>query len=119
MLTAALFAPAAIAAELTGAQQNAVRSAEGYLDYSAFSKEGLIQQLSSDYGDGYEESDARVAVESLDVDWKEQAVRSAEEYLKLDGFSCQGLIDQLSSSYGDRYTEANARYGARQTSACN
>lgn len=79
----------------------------------------MIDQLSSDFGDGYDEADARIAVESLDVDWEEQAVRSAEQYLEFTGFSCQGLVDQLSSPYGDQYTEDNARYGASQTSACN
>jgi hypothetical protein len=79
----------------------------------------LIEQLSSNFGDQYEKRDARIAVESLNVDWNEQAVRSAQQYLELQGFSCQGLIDQLSSNYGDRYTESQARYGASRTYACN
>ncbi|WP_081647411.1 Ltp family lipoprotein [Thioalkalivibrio sp. ALR17-21] len=106
------------AESLTGPQKNAVRSANQYLSMQGFSREGLIQQLSSEYGDSYNRSDATVAVDSLNVDWNEQAVRSAKQYLKLQGFSCRGLIDQLSSSYGDGYTESEATYGARQTDAC-
>lgn len=106
------------AESLTGPQKNAVRSANQYLSMQGFSREGLIQQLSSEYGDSYNRSDATVAVDSLNVDWNEQAVRSAKQYLKLQSFSCRGLIDQLSSSYGDGYTESEATYGARQTDAC-
>ena len=87
------------AQNLTGPQENAVRSANQYLAMQGFSREGLIQQLSSDYGDGYDRSDATVAVDSLNVNWNEQAVRSAEQYLQMQGFSCRGLIEQLSSGW--------------------
>lgn len=119
LLATVFLAQFATADDLSGPQKNAVRSAEQYLSLQGFSKAGLIEQLSSNFGDQYEEEDARIAVESLNVDWNEQAVRSAEQYLELQGFSCQGLIDQLSSSYGERYTESQARYGATQTDACN
>lgn len=103
---------------LTGPQKNAVRSAKQYLSIQGFSRDGLIQQLSSDAGDGYSVADATVAVDSLNVDWNKQAVRSAKQYLNIMGFSCKGLIEQLSSSSGDRYTVSQATYGARQAGAC-
>ncbi|GED41472.1 hypothetical protein HHA02_08010 [Cobetia marina] len=107
-----------MADNLTGPQANAVRSAKQYLSIGGFSRSGLINQLSSDYGDGYSVADATAAVDSLDIDWYKQAVRSANQYLKLQGFSCKGLIQQLSSGAGDRYTDSQAAYGARHTSAC-
>jgi hypothetical protein len=103
---------------LTGPQRNAVRSAEQYLAMTGFSRAGLIQQPSSDAGDGYSVADATVAVDSLSVDWNENAERSARQYLDMTGFSCDGLVEQLSSSAGDRYTVAEATYGARQAGAC-
>lgn len=106
------------AGSLTGPQKNAVRSAKQYLSFQGFSRDGLIQQLSSDYGDGYKVSDATVAVDSLNIDWNKQAVRSAKQYLKMQGFSCKGLIQQLSSDYGDKYTVNQATYGAQQAGAC-
>lgn len=106
------------AQSLSGPQRNAVRSANAYLSVQGFSRAGLIDQLSSPYGDGYDISDARVAVDSLSVDWNAQAVRSARQYLSLMGFSCRGLIDQLSSDVGDKYTRDQATYGARQAGAC-
>ena len=103
---------------LTGPQMNARRSADNYLNMKGFSREGLVQQLSSSAGDGYAEADAIAAVDTLDVDWNEQAARSAKDYLNMMGFSCSGLIEQLSSSAGDKFTEAEARYGAQKAGAC-
>lgn len=103
---------------LSRAQINAVRSAELYLSISGFSRSGLIQQLSSDFGDGYNRADATIAVDSMNIDWNKQAVRSANQYLSMMGFSCNGLIEQLSSSVGDGYTESQARFGASQAGVC-
>lgn len=106
------------AQSLTGPQNNAVRSAKEYLNISGFSRSGLIRQLSSNAGDGYDIADATVAVDSLNIDWDKQAIRSAKQYLSISGFSCKGLIRQLSSSAGDGYTESQATYGAQQAGAC-
>lgn len=119
VLSLALFVPGVSAAQdLTGPQKNAVRSAKSYLELTGFSRAGLIAQMSSPYGDGYDVADATAAVDSLSVDWNAQAVRSARQYLELMGFSCNGLIEQLSSEYGDRYTPGEAAYGAQQAGAC-
>jgi len=83
-----------------------------------FSRKGLIEQLSSEYGEGYELVDATVAVDSLNIDYNENAAKSAKDYLDMSGFSCRGLIEQLSSNYGDGYTENQATYGAQQAGAC-
>lgn len=103
---------------LTAAQRNAVRSANSYLKLSGFSRQGLIDQLSSEYGDKFSVGDATVAVDSLNIDWNTQAARSAVSYLKLSGFSCRGLIDQLSSQHGDKYTVEQATHGATQAGIC-
>lgn len=118
-MVAVLFASVSTwANSLTGPQKNAVRSAQQYISGQGFSRNGLIEQLSSDYGDGYNVSDATVAVDSMNIDWNKQAVRSAKQYLSIQGFSCKGLIEQLSSSYGDKYTQSQANYGAKQAGAC-
>ena len=104
---------------LSRPQKNAVRSAKQYISMTGFSRDGLINQLSSEYGDGYEVADATVAVDSLNLNWNEQAVRSAKQFLNMTGFSCNGLIEQLSSSAGDKYTVNEATYGAQQAGACS
>lgn len=114
----AVLATPAFAQSLTGPQKNAVRSAKQYLKVQGFSRDGLIEQLSSNVGDGYAKSDATTAVDSLKVDWNKQAERSAKQYLDLQGFSCKGLIQQLSFSAGDRYTKEQATHGAKAAGAC-
>jgi len=106
------------APSLTPSQEAAVRAAESYLQFKGFSRQGLIDQLSSEFADQFPVEDATIAVDSLDVDWNEQAVRSAESYLDLMGFSCQGLIDQLSSEFADKFTVEQATYAAQQVGLC-
>jgi hypothetical protein len=100
--------------EITLAMENALESAQSYLDYSAFSRLGLIDQLSSEYGEGYKLADATWAVDQLRVNWNEQAFKSAKSYLDYSSFSRQGLIDQLSSAYGEQFTLAQATYAANK-----
>lgn len=90
--------------------QNAIASAQSYVSMTAFSKSGLITQLTSEYGEGYPSDIATKAVESLDVNWKAEAVESAESYLAMTSFSRSGLIQQLTSEYGEGFTQAQAEY---------
>ena len=96
--------------DFTPAQKNAIKSAESYLDYTSFSKQGLIGQLESE---DFSEADATFAVEYIEstggVDWNEQAVKSAKSYLDYTSFSLQGLIGQLES---EGFTPSQAQHGA-------
>lgn len=103
--------------EMTDSQSNALEAARNYLDFSGFSKQGLIEQLSSDAGDGYSKADATFAAENVGADWKEEAVESAQNYLDVSSFSKQGLTEQLTSEAGDEYTEAQARYAVNKVTS--
>jgi hypothetical protein len=106
-------APATPAAPAgTVSQRNALSSAQDYLSTQAFSKKGLIHQLTSKYGEGFPKADAVWAVDHLHVSWFAEAVKSAREYLSTQAFSRSGLIDQLSSPYGAQFTVAQATYAA-------
>ena len=72
--------------------QNALQTAESYLDFIAFSQQGLIEQLEYEQ---YSTEAAQWAVENVDVDWNEQAALKAAEYLDFQAFSEGGLRDQL------------------------
>jgi hypothetical protein len=100
--------------EMTSSQENAVASAEDYLDYSGFSKQGLIGQLSSDVADGYSVADATFAANHVDVDWNQEAVEAAQSYLDYSSFSRDGLIDQLTSQAADKFTLAQATHAVDQ-----
>lgn len=103
---------------LTAQQQRAAQAGRQYLKLQGFSRQGLIDQLSSSAGDDYAVQDATVAVDSLNEDWNADAVRAAKSYLALQPFSCNALIDQLDSSAGDQFTVDQATYGAKQAGAC-
>ena len=91
---------------MTSSQKNALKKAESYLEYSAFSYTGLIDQLEYE---GFSTADATYAVDHCGADWKEQAVKKAESYLKYSSFSKSGLIDQLEY---EGFTHEQATYGA-------
>lgn len=90
---------------MTGGQRNAVRAARDYLDYTAFSRQGLIEQLEFEE---YSTEDATFAVDYVAPDWNEQAALAAADYVDYTAFSRQGLIDQLMF---DGFTSAQAQYG--------
>jgi Host cell surface-exposed lipoprotein len=71
---------------------NALRKAEGYLDYMAFSLSGLVDQLEYEQ---FSTEAAQWAAENVDVDWNEQAALKAADYLDHTAFSEGGLRDQL------------------------
>ena len=87
-------------------QQQAVDTAEGYLESQAFSKLGLIDQLKFEK---FSKADATYAVNHITVDWREQAVLEAKDYLDSDSFSEQGLVEQLEF---EQFTHSQAVHGA-------
>lgn len=93
---------------LTAGQENALGSARDYLNLTAFSRSGLIEQLEFE---GYSTEDATYAVDAVNVDWKEQAAKSAEEYLSFSSFSRSGLIEQLEF---EGFSAEQAEYGVTQ-----
>lgn len=90
----------------TTGQKNALKSAKQYMNYSAFSYQGLIEQLEYEK---YSHEDAVYAVNNCGADWNEQALKSAKSYLNYSAFSYSGLIGQL--EYG-KFTSDQAKYGA-------
>ena len=95
----------------TASQANARRSAQQYLSFAPFSRDGLIEQLSSSAGEGFPLADATYGVDAQHADWNAQAALSAKQYLRMSAFSRAGLIDQLSSSAGEKFTYDQAVFG--------
>lgn len=90
----------------TFGEQNALSKAYQYLQYSAFSYTGLIEQLEFE---GYSHSEAVYAADNCGADWNEQAVKKAKQYLEHSSFSRSGLIDQLEF---EGFTHSQAEYAA-------
>lgn len=83
----------------------ALYQAESYLNYSAYSYTGLIEQL--EYI-GFSNYEATYAAENCGADWNEQAIKKAKSYLKSSAFSYTGLIDQLEF---EGFTSSQSKYG--------
>ena len=100
-----LVIPDDISNNATVSQQNAVRKAESYLKYSAFSRDGLIEQLEYEK---FTNADATYGADHCGANWNEQAIKKAESYLKYSAFSRDGLIEQLEY---EKFTTEQANYG--------
>lgn len=103
---------------MTLSQQNAVKTAMNYVDLMAFSRRGLIEQISSEYADNFPVADAEFAVKYLEdkglVDWNEEAAQCAQNYLDIMSFSKDGLFNQMTSEAGDKFTREQAEYAIKQ-----
>lgn len=88
--------------------KNALRSAEDYLSFAAFSYSRLISQLEYE---GYSSEAAMYAADHCGADWKEQAKEAAADYLSFMAFSKAGLINQLEY---EGFTHEQAVYGVEQ-----
>ena len=97
--------PAPISSE-TVSQKNAIRSAKTYLDYSAFSHDGLIAQLEYEQ---FSYTDAVYGADNSGANWNEQAAKAAKSYIEYSAFSRGSLIEQLKY---EKFTQAQAEYGA-------
>lgn len=88
-------------------EKNAAKKALSYLEYSAFSKEGLIKQLEYE---GFSNNEAEYGVEQSYADWNEQAALMAKKYLDYSSFSRDGLRKQLEY---EGFTPQQAEYGVK------
>jgi hypothetical protein len=107
-------APASTKPAGTVSELEAQTAAENYLsDGQGFSRQGLIDQLDSSFGNNFSVADATWGVDHSDANWDAQAVDCAKGYMNDgQGFSRQGLIQQMTSAYGNKFTEAQAEYAA-------
>lgn len=95
----------------TVSQKNAVRAAESYLNYSAFSHDGLVAQLEHDQ---FSQADATYGADNSGANWSAEAAQSAQSYLNYSAFSHDGLVAQL---VHDQFTQAQAVYGVDSSNA--
>lgn len=89
----------------TTGEINALEKALSYLNYTSFSRSGLIDQLEYE---GFSTEEATYGVDNCGADWNEQAAKKAQSYLDYSSFSRQGLIDQL---VFEGFTQEQAEYG--------
>lgn len=99
--------------EPTLPQREALEAAQSYVDSGHFSKKGLMEQLTSPYGEDFDKDDAEWAVARVEVDYNQEAAEAAQSYLDSGHFSKASLMEQLTSPYGEQFTKKQAAYGVK------
>lgn len=92
----------------TTGEKNALRKAKDYLEITAFSYKGLIDQLEYE---GFSQSEATYGADNCGANWYAQAAKKAASYLELTSFSYDGLVEQLEY---EGFTHEQAVYGVNQ-----
>ena len=97
--------------------KNALKKAESYSKTMHMSKQGIYEQLTSEYGENFPADAAEWAMEHLEADWNANALAKAESYSKTMHMSKQGIYEQLTSEYGEGFTAEEAQYAVDNVQA--
>ena len=74
------------------------------------SKQGLYDQLSSEYGEQFSPEAAQYAIDNLEADYHDNALQTARNYEEMMSMSPNAIYDQLVSEYGEKFTAEEAQY---------
>ena len=96
--------------EPTTEQKNALRKAESYAKTMHMSKQGIYDQLTSEYGEGFDTEAAQYAIDNIEWDWNANALAKAKSYRDTMSMSKNRIYDQLISQYGEKFTKEEAQY---------
>ena len=96
--------------EPTTEQKNALRKAESYAKTMHMSKQGIYDQLTSEYGEGFDKEAAQYAIDNIEWDWNANALAKAKSYRDTMSMSKNRIYDQLTSQYGEKFTKEEAQY---------
>ena len=96
--------------EPTNEQKNALRKAESYAKTMHMSKQGIYDQLTSEYGEGFDKEAAQYAIDNIEWDWNANALAKAKSYRDTMSMSKNRIYDQLTSEYGEKFTKEEAQY---------
>ena len=90
--------------------KSALKQAETYSEMLHMSKQGIYDQLTSEYGGQFSAEAAQYAIDNVKADWKENALKSAQVYQDDLAMSPNAIHDQLTSEYGGQFTKEEADY---------
>lgn len=96
---------------------SALNKANSYSDNMHMSKQGIYEQLTSEYGEKFSEEAAQYAIDNMEADWNYNALQTAQSYSDNMHMSKQGIYDQLISEYGEQFTEDEAQYAVDNVDA--
>ena len=90
--------------------KSALSQADSYANTMHLSKQGVYDQLTSQYGGKFSAAAAQYAIDNVSADWNANALVSAKNYQSQQSLSPSAIHDQLTSAYGDKFTQAEADY---------
>ncbi len=98
---------------ITGNTRAQTEEAINYLKTLHLSKQGLYDQLTSEYGSQMTPEDTNTVIGRLEplVNWNNLAVLSAQTYRSTLNLTGQALLEQLTSEYGSKFPIDQAQYG--------
>jgi len=90
--------------------RSALNKATSYANNQHMSKQGVYDQLVSEYGEKFSAEAAKYAIDNVRSDWNTNALAKAKSYQEMQSMSPAAIHDQLTSSYGEKFTVAEADY---------
>ena len=90
--------------------KSALNQADSYANTMHMSKQGVYDQLVSQYGGQFSAAAAQYAVDNVQANWNANALAKAKDYQSQQSLSPAAIHDQLTSSAGEKFTQAEADY---------
>ncbi len=90
--------------------KSALSQAGSYANTMHMSKQGVYDQLVSEYGGKFSAAAAQYAIDNVKADWNANALAKAKDYQNTQHLSPSAIHDQLTSSYGEKFTASEADY---------
>lgn len=90
--------------------KSALKKAKSYSDSMHMSKQGIYDQLTSEYGEKFSAEAGQYAVDNLVADYNYNALQKAKTYQSTMSMSPDAIWDQLTSEFGEKFTPEEADY---------
>lgn len=90
--------------------KSALNKANTYANTMHMSKQGVYDQLISEYGEKFSTEAAQYAIENINANWNANALAKAKTYQDTMNMSPAAIHDQLSSEYGEKFTQSETDY---------
>ena len=87
-----------------------INKATTYANTMHMSKQGVYDQLVSEYGEKFSISAAQYAIDNIKADWNINALAKAKTYQDTMNMSPAAIREQLTSKHGEKFTKTEADY---------
>lgn len=94
----------------------ALKKAASYANTMHMSKQGVYDQLVSEYGEQFSPEAAQYGIDNVKADWNANALAKAKSYQDTMSMSPAAIRDQLVSAYGEKFTASEADYAIQHLS---